>query len=416
MLRVLASALCLCTGLSVAVCAQAPAVQAAPPNVSAIADEFCKLNALLDQLPADFGGWRGFCGPDPGSVLAARLALFPQRFGIDPRAAREWAELTARAQRDLDKAGDAGREITGHVRDASAQLDRCVLLRILGRDDEADKLLAGVSLLDEDACLWCTPEARVVWSQRQSERAESKGDDTAALAALHDAVFDLAAVEVPHQDPPQLLPGADLLLARYGLLLLRTQHEDLGLLVLQDLVRTRPDTDGARVAHDELDRRGALAGIEKARFLTTGVTADCSVIAVWYADEPVSMRWIAARLPAHEGESQPRVVAFDPAAFAEARAAFDAVMNKAWLQPEVFAASQALPGGAERYVDSFLGTLDQRERQRVYVMQAADELLRGLHGGGPEYIVPLGRCDGGALCREWRQWRKDTGRHVLAVR
>jgi hypothetical protein len=414
-------ALVLCLGTAIVARAQTlePVDQAAPTGqaqASDVADEFCSLEALLDELPASFGAWRRFDAPNPGSVLAARLALFSFRTGTDPRSAREWAELQARAGHALDLAVDKGRKITGHIADAAAQMDRYVLLHILGRDAEADPLLDGISLHDEDDCLWCTPEARVIWSQRQSERAEAGGDAATALSLLHDAVLDMS----------DGLPGADLLLLRYGLLLLRTGHEDVGLIVLQNLVRTRPESVGAAGARGELSRRGALRGIDGARMTVGGglvlvprgeatVPAEWELAAIWRTDERTSMRWIAARLPSPDG-SDPRTVAFEAIAAAAVQPWLEATFAAGFGSVDALTIAQGLPGGAEPYVERCLGQLDSRDRQPVALMLRADEALRWMHGGGPELVVPLGRCDGGALCREWRKWRKDTGRHVLVAR
>lgn len=380
----------------------------------AIEQEFIELNELLDQVQHDFGAQRKFCAPDPGSVLAVRLTVFSLRFGIDPRMASPWAALRERAEIVLEGVGDSGHPETGAYQNVSAQMDRWTLLDILGRADEARAILASVSTCGADGCLQCTAEKSVVVNQRRSECAERDGDLDAALRWLHESALDLGCLTM--DDPAHSVAGQDLLLARYGSLLLRTGHAEAGVLVLQDLVRTQPGSIGGRMARAELEARGALAGIDRARFLSAGTggsaSSACLVVAVWRTDDPASMRWIAVRLPLRAGDKASRTVAFDAAAFEEARAPLEDALKRWPGDLYALALLDGLPGGAESSVDAFLGSLDTREWQQPDRMQTADEWLRWMHGGGPDLVVPLGRCDGGALCREWRTWRRSTGRHA----
>ena len=408
--------------IQLAAAQQAPAAIA--PSASGPVDrEFAELGALLHELTVSFGQSRKFCAPDPGSVFAARLALFAQRFGTDPRSASQWAALQAEAQRMLDGVGDAGHPQTGEIQDVPPQMDRYVLLDILGRTDEARKILDSVSTTGGDGCIWCTGENSVVVNQRRSEDAERRGDLPAALRYLHESVLDLPVIS---GQPPGTLPGEDLLLARYGLLLVHTGHAELGILVLQHLASTRPSSVGGLTAAAELDHRHAVGGTELARFLACQVQGNvacssCAIIAVWTANDPASMHWIAARLPQRNQTECTRTVAFDPAGFEDARSllehrltttAFDQSVVSPDVTIDALTLLDGLPGGAERYVDDFLDRVATFKDAKSALAVKIDERLRWMHGGGPRLTKGLGSCDWASLSEDWKRWRKTTGTHA----
>ena len=200
--------------------------------------------------------------------------------------------------------------------------------------------------------------------------------------------------------------------------MLQTGHADVGVLVLQDLVRTRPDSVGGRVARAELERRHELEGLEHARFLSAEMTGgcasrSCAVVAVWNECDS-NVRWIAARLPERDVGQGTRTVAFDDAAYEEARPALQTAIRNGWLDGLLL--MQGLPGGADRFVDSYLDGVARFEWRKPAELGEADQRLRWLHGGGPEDAMAIRRGDWGAFADDWRSWRATTGAQIRPAR
>ncbi len=372
-----------------------PHVAATNPD-GAVEQEFLELQGLLVQMRECFGASRKFCAPDPGSVLAARLALYPQRFGGDPRAAPQWPALQAAAQELLESVGDQGLPETGATQSVSSQMDRYVLLDLLGRFDEAQRILDDVDTWGADACIWCTAENTVVVFQRKSELAERRGDFGGALALLHEAALDASVISEPERGG---IAGEDLLFARYGLLLLRTGHVEEGTLLLAALTTRFPKSVGPEVARSELARRGALDGAERARLLTVNFNGGdpCTgfaVVAVYRDDDAASMRWIAVHIPAHRErehheEDCTRTAAFDAEAFEELGRDLAPTFDECRRlnASDALMLMQGLAAGAKPFVGRCLDVFaaDEQAPARQAQLAGFDKALRWLYGGGPDF-------------------------------
>jgi hypothetical protein len=387
-----------------------PAAEPAARSVDPadVSREFGELRRLLTEMRGAFGASRKFCAPDPGSELAARLALFPHRFGSEPQAAPEWPAFQSMARSLLVSVGSSGSAGSGIPSFVSPHMDRYVLLDILGRFDEAQQILDSVQTLGADGCIWCTAENSVVVSQRRSELAERRGNLAGALAFLHDAALDVAVLSG--------VAGEDLLCARYGLLLLDNGHDEEGTALLQSLTTRAPNSLGAEVALAELRQRGAVHAMDQACMLAVqhGPSAclGFSLVAVYRLDDPGSMRWISMRLPARNETECTRTAAFDEEAAREAEGLLRAWITEVGpLSAEALMLMQARPGGAAPHVRPCLDRLaDAGRPSGPFQLQAFDKALRWLHGGGPVHAAIPGAPPehvGAAFASAWREWLDD---------
>ena len=203
------------------------------------------------------------------------------------------------------------------------------------------------------------------------------------------------------------LPGVDILSARHGLLLLAAGRLEAGLLRLQALARSRPESVGGGLARAELELRGASAGIGAARFLVGGV-GEIEAAAVWSVDDPASMQWVAARRHLGRRDFEALLPAEWPGVRAELAEGVTSI--------DLLTLLDGLPGGAEPAVDAYLLALVDNKASTFAEAARTDERLRWMHGGGPELRVSLGYCNWRSLSEDWRAWRRKTGARAVGPR
>jgi hypothetical protein len=360
--------------------------------------EFTALGELLAELGPPFRTTTMFTIPNPGSVLAARLALFAHRFGLDPRQAPQWPAFEGVARELLAAHRSALPVLDDGTFNVAGPLDRYLLLDICHEEKEARSVLAVMSVDSIDEDVLHVVEHGVEVHQRRSELAERDGDTVLALHHQQEACMDLAIIAGVLGDPT--FRGRDLLLLRYGLLLRAAGHEGEGILMLQALTTMHPDSIGATEARKELERIGATAGAGSARFLcdswnSFGYTADSFVTLALARDDWPEVCWLAARVPALEGPRTLRSVQFDGAGFESARPHLEILLAGGGHAQcsRALMLLQGLEGGARRYVPHILG------RYRGSELGSLDTVLRWLHGGGPDATA--------STADAWRDWLEE---------
>lgn len=225
--------------------------------------------------------------------ISASLALFPWRFGSDPREQPGWGALLEEARRMLaDVEADPAR-LPLDEEDSSEELIRILLLDVAGRSNEAATRLERVQV--HHYCGNCAAARQAAVERRRSEMAERRGDLGEALERA------LAAIEGDSYMGRHL--GTDAEATRLGMLLLQLGRSDEGLCVLQQVVDLSPGTAGAEVARAVLSRSGALRDPTRERLQAVYVDG----LGRWDSRRPVAE--FLARPPEPDLSSFERLVA-----------------------------------------------------------------------------------------------------------
>ncbi len=388
--------------------AQDAAPPAAPVADAAIARELRALQALLAQVPESFGRSRKWCAPNPCSDIAVRLAVFRWRFGTDPRLEPQWPALAAAAQALLDRLDNPATRAPLSDYDVARQMDRSVLLDLVGRADEAQAILENVRVFGADGCHTCTADNGFVVYQRRSEACERAGDLAGALRWQQEACFELPDAVIGGGQHP----SAHLMHARYGLLLCSTGHGTEGEGVLRFVVRVYPGSIGAELAQAELARRGvavdeAQPALDVVILEWGGYCRMTAALVLTDAARPGWLQILAARLPNTGDEWGSHTATFDPEGFEQLRPALETNLlgneQRPWMVGPALRLAQGLRGGAAPYVEPLLAQVSGGETS-LATTGPIDAVLRWVHGGGPSLSRSLNEGDGAQFAGEWRAW------------
>ena len=223
---------------------------------------------------------------DPCPEIAARLALFETRFGECPQEVEGWGSLASLAERvhgRLLVEYPAPAAAPGNFREpwytwsgprwlavralpAAAPGNfrepwytwsgpswlavRALLLDIAGRRDEARELLLGDVERYWDGCCWPDlTEDLYVLACARAEFLDRAGDGDGALLWYHEAFFACEADELADMFGRTRV-AADLVLARYAMLLAAAHERAAALTVVAHLERERPGSLGLALVGD----------------------------------------------------------------------------------------------------------------------------------------------------------------------
>jgi hypothetical protein len=188
-------------------------------------------------------------------TLERRRAIFPLRFGRDPRSVAGWQAISDDAARMLAEIA-AGHLALGTRADrCDAAMFQATLLDLAGRTEEAERAIAGVVVEGSPMRLGLLA-ARL--NERRSEFAERRGDPAVAREYLAASRASLKQVTAGFpRDVPE---------TRFGIFLLAQQSESEGICLLQQIVDLMPTSPGAEVARAALLQAGALRPPEAERF------------------------------------------------------------------------------------------------------------------------------------------------------
>ncbi len=340
--------------------------------------------------------------------LAERLALFPWRFGKDPREVDGWAPIAAAANRLLADAEATPPALAFHLEDSYAALFRAQLLDLAGRRAEADKALADVRV--QAWCGNCAAERTGVVKSRRAEAAEAHGDPVQALSLLDDCVSSFF-------DSHRLNIGNDIMLARYGLLMLQGGREAEGRCVLQLVAELRPGTPGAEVARAALLQMGALREPTLERLSLIWIDGaeerdpyrTAAVCAIASLQIPDAFERLAARRKAGDKAALAGLIALHDE---RTRPILESELYEGDLgaAQAAFSGLHALDGTAESYLRPFLERLAApRGAPGLLDIGALDESLRAFCGDGPV----LGRDEqfkDAPFAQAWLAWLAEQGR------
>jgi hypothetical protein len=334
--------------------------------------------------------------------LAERVAVFPWRYGQDPRELDGWAPLRDEARRLVADLEHDPPELTLDTRDSYAALFRAQLLELAGRTAEADEALAQVEI--HHFCGNCAGGRQVVVDRRRSEAAERRGDGAAAVQLLK------AASSLPY-DGWVLDLEHDISLARLGLLELQSGHDAEGLCLLQLLVELRPATPGAELARAALTQVGALREPTAERLQQAWIDGAA-------AKDACRVRAVRALAALPAGDAFERLAELrrqgDVTALAaladlrdeRARPIFESVLLDGELTsaPDALRGLHALEGGARQHLRPLLQRIaDAHEPRGASRLRAIDGVLRDVCAGGP---LPDGAelTQGPSFARAWLAW------------
>lgn len=369
----------------------------------ALRDELLALVANLDR-GANYATWT------QSEEISERLALFPWRFGIEPRDAGAWDDLALAAEQVLDRVeGRQDPELKLSETDSYAQLLRCLLLELAGRTDDAATALEAVEV--HHFCGNCAAGRRAVVDRRRSEAAERRGETEKAVELLRKTLID------PYDFGSAMDAADPVTCTRCALLFAQTGREADAVALFQLVADLRPETPSAAVARAAL--RQMDAWIEP-----TVERLESVYIATAQNDDSRSPRLVHKRLALAALAHLDRAAAFARLAAAydagdesaldgmvelrdeRARPYFERALGQGGAErfETALRGLQELDGGARPAVGRMLGRLAEPPREFHFVDTAAlDARLRAICGGGPE-LSGFDRMKSEDLARAWLDW------------
>ena len=369
----------------------------------ALRDELLALVANLDR-GANYATW------GQSEEISERLALFPWRYGHEPREVEAWEDLSLAAELVLDRVEcRQPPELVLAEKDSYAQLLRCLLLELAGRTAEADTALESVEV--HHFCGNCAAGRLAVVDRRRSEAAERRGETEQALELLRKWLID------PFGFGSAMDAADPVTCTRCALLFAQTGRDADAAALFQLIADLRPDTPSAAIARAALQQMDAWIEPTPERleslYIATAADEDqrsprlihkrLALVALAHVDREAAFTRLSAAYDAGEKGALEGLVELRDE---RAKPYFDRALTQG--EADQFEAAlrglAELEGGARAAVAPMLRRLEVPSREFCFFDQAGlDARLRAICGGGPE-LRGFDRIKHEDLARSWLDW------------